>query len=74
MSAGAQAIFDMIDKTLPCEWADKVIVILKTVRLAPPYNVKSIRYVAISNATPIETPVNAMERNFLTLCSLLVRF
>lgn len=63
VSKGAQAIFDMIDKTLPCDWDDNIIVVLKTVRLAPPYDVKSIRYVAASTVGSIETPVDTMGWN-----------
>lgn len=44
MTANAQAVFDALVKTLPCEWDKEDIVVLKSVRLAPPYDVKSIRY------------------------------
>lgn len=45
VSAGAQAIFDVLNKTLPCRWERNVIVILDSVHLGPPYDAKSIRYV-----------------------------
>lgn len=40
-----QAVFDVLAKTLPCEWEGNVIVVFGTVRLGPPYDIKSIRYV-----------------------------
>lgn len=42
VTANAQAVFDALVKTLPCEWDKEDIVVLKSVRLAPPYDVKSI--------------------------------
>lgn len=43
VSASAQVIFDVLAKTLPCKWDKDVIVVLETVRLAAPYDVKSLR-------------------------------
>lgn len=47
VTATAQATFDTLHKTLPCKWDRDIIVILGTVKLAPPYNSKSIRYVVL---------------------------
>lgn len=38
-----QAVFDVLAKTLPCEWEGNVIVVFGTVRLGPPYDIKSIK-------------------------------
>lgn len=45
VTAAAQTIFDSLAKTLPCRWDRDNIIILDTVRLSPPYDVESIRYV-----------------------------
>lgn len=42
VSPAAQAIFDTLAKTLPCKWQRDIIVILDTVHLAPPYDVRSL--------------------------------
>lgn len=43
VTPSAQAVFDLLAKTLPCKWDQDVIVILDTVRLSAPYDVDSIR-------------------------------
>lgn len=43
VSPVAQAIFDTLAKTLPCKWQRDTIIVFDTVRLLPPYDVKSIR-------------------------------
>ncbi|CAN8068255.1 unnamed protein product [Agarophyton chilense] len=42
VSPSAQAIFDVLANTMPCRWDGKDILILDSVRLAPPYTVKAI--------------------------------
>ncbi|PXF40764.1 Protein LSM12-like [Gracilariopsis chorda] len=42
VSPSAQAIFDTLAKTMPCKWDGEDILILDTVRLAPPYNAKCL--------------------------------
>lgn len=42
VTSSMHMIFDTLAKTLPCKWDDDTIVILDTVRLKPPYNIKSI--------------------------------
>lgn len=45
VTLAAQSIFDSLAKTYPCKWDRDIIVILDSVRLSPPYDVKSITYV-----------------------------
>lgn len=45
VSATAQAVYDVLAKTLPCKWDNDAIIIFDAVRLAPPYDVNSIRCV-----------------------------
>lgn len=45
VTPAAQVTFDTLEKTLPCKWDRDTIVILESVRLRPPYDVNSIRYV-----------------------------
>ena len=41
-----QAIFDCINKTMPCEWDQQDIVVLNEVRIAPPYTPDHCRSIA----------------------------
>ncbi len=38
----AQLVFDALDKTLPCRWDGQNIIVLDSVRVAPPYTVDTI--------------------------------
>lgn len=52
VSSDAQRLFDALSKTVPCEWEEQAIIVMSTVRIAPPYT--NVAVVSGSKAPPAQ--------------------
>ncbi len=64
MTREAQRIFDGINKTLPCQWQDKTIVVLGEVAIAAPYHAANV---AAVNANANQATLSQVKKIFGSL-------